>query len=316
MTATALATVAAVPTTCAAVVVHYRGAQQTLDCLASLAAQRPTPEVVVVDNGSPDGSGQQLEHELASRDGVHLLRVADNGGFGAGCNRGITFALQRWPELEHVLLLNPDAEMTPGALAELLATSGRHSDAGIVGCHIDDGEGRTWFANGRMPRWTLSGFHCAAPAAPEFASEFVTGACMLIRADLLRSGLRFDESYFLYCEDADLCCEVRARGRGLWITQRARVRHLGGGSQPGARVLGELTAERLYWLTRAKVLFARRRLGTLQRLAFLGVAMTLKPLAGWLASGSLRFLGPYCRGLLSGLGAERAAARDRPPTAG
>ena len=301
---TATATVGAAPLACATVVVHYRDAQQTLDCLASLAAQQPTPDVVVVDNGSPDGSGDQLARELGGRRGVQLLRTTVNRGFGAGCNRGITFALQQRPDLEHVLLLNPDAQLAPGALEALLTTSERHPEAGIVGCHIDDGDGRTWFANGRLPRWTLSGFHCAAPSAPEFRSEFVTGACMLLRADLLRSGLRFDESYFLYCEDADLCCEVLARGRQLWITQHARVRHLGGGSQPGPRVLGEFTAERLYWLTRAKVIFARRRLGVVQQLAFLLVAFALKPLAGLLGSGSTRFLGPYYRGLVSGLRAK------------
>ncbi|MBL8727330.1 MAG: glycosyltransferase family 2 protein [Planctomycetes bacterium] len=298
-------------TECAAVVVHYRDAEATLDCIDSLAAQEPPPAIVVVDNGSPDGSGAQLERHLADRRGVHLLHAGVNGGFGAGCNRGIEFALQRWPELAHVLLLNPDAELARGSLAELLATSRRHPDAGIVGCHIEDHAGRTWFANGQLPRWTLSGFHCPAPPAPEFPTTFVTGACMLLRADLLRDGLRFDESYFLYCEDADLCCEVRARGHGLWITQRARVRHVGGGSQPGPRVLGELTAERLFWLTRAKVLFARRRLGAAHRLGFLAIACLLKPLAGLVGSGSVRFLGPYLRGLLSGLRGDPGPAPHR-----
>jgi hypothetical protein len=109
---------------------------------------------------------------------------------------------------------------------------------------------------------------------------------------------------------------VRARGRGLWVTHRARARHLGGGSQTGPRVLGEFTAERLYWLTRAKVLFARRRLGALQRLAFLAIACLLKPLAGLVGSGSLRFLRPYGRGLLSGLRADLGAARRSPPSEG
>lgn len=302
---------AAGPLACAAVVVHYRGTGPTLDCIDSLTRQDPPPEIVVVDNGSPDGSGPDLERHLAHRPGVHLLHAGANGGFGAGCNLGIMFALRRWPELEHVLLLNPDAELAAGSLRELLATSWRHPDAGIVGCHIEDHDGRTWFANGRVPRWTLSGFHCAAPPLPEFPTDFVTGACMLLRADLLRAGLRFDESYFLYCEDADLCCEVRARGRGLWITHRAVARHAGGGSQPGVPVLGELSAERLFWLTRAKVLFARRRLGGLQRLVFLAIACVLKPLLGLLGSRSLRFLRPYGRGLVSGL---RAAISPSGPS--
>ncbi len=295
------AATATATTTCAAVVVHYRDAAQTLACLASLFAQDPQLEVVVVDNCSPDGSGNALAHDLAARCSVHLLRSARNGGFGAGCNQGMEFALLHWPGLQHVLLLNPDALMGPSALCELLATGRRHPAAGIVGCRIEDGTGCTWFANGRRPRWTLSGFHCAAPTVDEHPCGFVTGACMLIDADLLRTGLRFEESYFLYCEDVDLCCEVLARGRELWVTQRAQVRHLGGGSLPGRPVLRELTAERLFWLTRAKVILARRRLPWLQRLSFFLAACCVKPLVGLVLTRSPRFLGPYYRGLLSGL---------------
>ncbi|HEU4419919.1 MAG TPA: glycosyltransferase family 2 protein [Planctomycetota bacterium] len=288
-------------TTCAAVVVHYRDEVSTLLCLASLLRQNPDLEVVIVDNCSPDGSGRELQRSLAEQPGVHLVHSDRNGGFGAGCNLGIEFALARWPGLQHVVLLNPDAEMEPGALGEMIGTSRRHPKAGIVGCRIEDGDGRTSFANGRRPTWTLSGFHCAAPSDAEHPSEFVTAACMLIAADLLRDGLRFCETYFLYCEDVDLCCEVRARGRELWVTQAARVRHLGGGSQPGRPVLGELTGERLFWLTRGKMILARRRLGLLQRLCFLAAACIGKPLVGLAMTRSPRFLVPYFKGLFAGL---------------
>jgi GT2 family glycosyltransferase len=298
---TATATALATGTVCTAVVVHYREAGPTLACLASLRAQQPPVEVVLVDNASPDGSGDELERALVGMAGVTLLRSPWNGGFGAGCNLGMAFALRSWPEAEHLLLLNPDAELTSGALAELLATAERHPDAAIVGCRIDGPDGRPWFRNGHVPRWTLSGFHVEAPAADEHPSEFVSGACMLLRADLLHAGLRFEESFFLYCEDADLCCEVRQRGWQVWVTQRALAHHAGGGSQPGENVLGELTAERLFWLTRAKVMFARRRLSCLQRLCFGVVAAIGKPLAGVLKFRSLRFLPAYYRGLWSGL---------------
>lgn len=298
------------PVTQAAVVVHYRDAAATERCVTSLLAQEPAIEVVVVDNDSPDGSGERLRRTFADRRGVHLLQATHNGGFGAGCNLGIDAALRRWPALAHVLLLNPDAELGDGGLAALLATSARHPEAGVVGCRIDDGGGRPWFVNGRLPRWSLRGFHCAAPAADEFAAGFVTGACMLLRADLLRDGLRFDERYFLYCEDADLCCEVLARGRELWITHAARVRHTGGGSQPGRPVLGELGAERLYWLQRGKALFARRRLGWFERSVFVAIAAVAKPLAAVLTGRGVAWIGPYFRGLWSGL---TAPLGGRPP---
>jgi GT2 family glycosyltransferase len=289
-------------TTAAAIVVHYRDAASTLRCLASLAAQTPPPAIVVVDNASPDGSGEALGAALRDRPFVTLLRAPRNGGFGAGCNLGITHVLSRWPRLEHVLLLNPDAELAPDGLARMAATLQEHPRAGVVGCRIDDTNGNLWFGAGRWRPWTLARLHGAPPpGATEHRSDLVTGACMLLAADLLRSGLRFCEDYFLYCEDVDLCLRVRDLGREIWVTQRARARHEGGGSQPGERVLGELTAERLYWLTRAKVLLARRRLPWWQRAVFLAVALVGKPIVGLLLARSVRFLGPYARGIRDGL---------------
>ncbi len=288
------------PPACVAVVVHYVDAASTVRCVRSLHAQPERPHVVVVDNASPDGSGREVRAAFAGDDAVTVLTSAHNGGFGAGCNLGIAHALQRWPALGHVLLLNPDAELAPQALGELLATAGAHPRAGIVGCRIDDGRGQTWFGSGRIPRWTLAGFHTPAPSSAEHRADFITGACMLLAGDLLRGGLRFDERYFLYCEDADLCEAVRASGRELWITHRARAIHHAGGSQPGKTVLGELTASRLYWLTRAKAIFASRRLGIAQRCVFWLVAMFGKPLLGVLRSRSVAFLSPYWRGLRDG----------------
>jgi GT2 family glycosyltransferase len=288
-----------------AVVVHYRGADDTLACVQSLRAHAAGTPVVVVDNASPDGSVAALTAAFAGADDVVLLLAPANGGFGAGCNLGIDAALLRWPAAAHVLLLNPDAQLTAGALAALRATAMARG-AGIVGCRIERPDGSAWFANGRLPRWTLSRFHCAPPAGvDEFAADFVTGCCMLVDAALLRQGLRFDPRFFLYGEDADLCCEVAARGRTLWITQRATVVHRGGGSQRGGPVLGEQTREQLYWQTRAKVLLAWKRLSWLQRAVFLFTAAVGKPLLGLLRWPHGRWCASYCRGLLAGLRAAR-----------
>jgi N-acetylglucosaminyl-diphospho-decaprenol L-rhamnosyltransferase len=309
---TAAAPAVAADPACVAVVVHYRDADSSLRCVDSLLRQPAAPPVLVVDNASPDGSGERLAELLRDRTPVQVWRSPHNGGFGAGCNRGIELALRRWPRLAAVLLLNPDAELAPGALTELLATMHAHPAAAVVGCHIDDGDGRTWFANGRIPRWTLSGFHQPADAGDEHHTTFVTGACMLLRGTHLQQGLRFDERYFLYCEDADLCERVRRGGGELWLTQRARASHRSGGSQPGDRVLGEFTAERLYWLTRAKVLFASRHLTWLQRTCFLLLAALGKPLVGLLQTRSLRFLPPYWRGLRDGWRQRHQAAPSAP----
>lgn len=289
----------------AAIVVHYRDAASTLRCVASLLAQTSPPFVVVVDNASPDGSWTTIVEVLGGTREVTLVRAGKNGGFGAGCNVGIAHALDHWPQLADVLLLNPDAELAADGLATMTALRRERPRAGIVGCRIVDAAGNLWFGNGRFRPWSLSRMHAAPPPdAIEHRSDFVTGACMLIDGDLLRDGLRFREDYFLYCEDVDLCRRVTALGRECWVTHRTRARHEGGGSQPGERVLGELTAERLYWLTRAKVVLARRVLSGPQRLVFFLLAFTAKPVVGIGMARSLRFLPAYLRALRDGLRAK------------
>jgi GT2 family glycosyltransferase len=215
-----------------------------------------------------------------------------------------------------VLLLNPDTIVTPGFLDELLATAARHPRAGIVGGTLTSLDGaRVLYENGRYRPCTLARSHVRAPRGEsEFATTFVTGALMLIDAGLLRAGLRFDPRFFLYAEDLDLCCEVRARGRELWVNTRAVVRHAGGGAQPGEpAVLGALRRSELYRLAQSKMLFARKRLSLPCRLVFFAVAFVAKPLAGIVLGRSVRFVRPYFAGLWSGLRApleERAPARE------
>lgn len=299
---------------CAAVVVHYRGSDDTLRAVASLRRQRPAPQpIVVVDNASPDDSWPSIAAALHDAPDVLLLRAQHNRGFGGGCNLAFDALLAREHAPAHVLLLNPDAELSDGGLAAMLTTARSAANPGVVGCRIDDGEGRPWFQHGRFPSWTLSGFHCAAPAAHgAHPAEFVTGACMLLDARLLRDGLRFDERFFLYCEDVDLCREVAARGRALAVTQDAHCTHIGGQSQPGRRVLDDFTAERLFWLTRAKVLLAYKRLAWPQRLVFWATALLAKPVLGLARARSPAVLGPYLRGLYRGFVDRRRRNGDGP----
>lgn len=280
---------------------HYHCARDLLACLARLQEDEPALQLVVVENDPEHASARELRDKLP--DSVTRLEAQRNRGFGAGCNLGIEYALARWPGLEHLLLLNPDTLPEPGFLAELLSTRRRHPDAGVVGARILDLAGaQTLFANGRIRYLSLHGSHVPAPPGPkEFRTSFVTGACMLLDAGLLRQGLRFDERYFLYAEDLDLCQAVLERGRSIWINSRARVRHReGGAQQEEAAVLGGLRRRQLREMTRGKVIFARKWLRPWQRLLFYAIAGLLKPLVA-LGTGRLRALPPYLSGFAQGL---------------
>lgn len=289
-----------VAATVAAVLVNHGCSEATLRALAALWRDAPAVTAIVVDNSDGDGDARRLTSELGAR--AEIIRVT-NRGFGAACNVGVGAALQRLPRLTHLLLLNPDTAVEPGALGHLLATFSRHPDAGAVGARLVSMDGaRVLFEHGRIRRYTLTRCHAPAPRdASESPSEFVTGACMLIAADLLRQGLRFDTGYFLYVEDMDLCCDIAARGRSLWVNRQAVVRHADGGTQAEPAVLGRMRARQLYWATAGKVRFARKWLTPWQRACFWVVAVALKPLAGLLAARSIRFLPAYFAGLRDGL---------------
>ncbi|MBI5851723.1 MAG: glycosyltransferase family 2 protein [Planctomycetes bacterium] len=297
---------------CVAVIVHWTDAEATLACVAALRSGTVAPSLVVVDNASEDGSGQALAERLRGVADVDVLRAASNGGFGAGCNLGIERALSRHPELAHVALVNPDAVVAPDCVEALLDAARRHPEAGIVGGRVLDPSGTgVLYENGRFRPWTLGRSHAPAPRGrDEFETGFVTGALMLVDGALLRDGLRFDTTYFLYVEDLDFCREVVARGRRLWVTTRATCRHAEGGSQrDDPPLLGPMRARQLEQLTRGKVYFARKRLPWPQRLVFFTLALLLRPVAGVFVARSLRVLGPYFRGVRAGMRAPLRRAR-------
>ena len=288
----------------AALVVHYRCLEETLGCLENLERHAPGLPVVVVENGSADGSRRVLEERLGGDERVRLVFSEANLGFGGGCNLGIEKALDQFPDLDYLLLLNPDCRVEEGFLEELLGTARRRPGAGIVGGLVLSGTGReVIYENGRIRPFTLTRCHVKAPeGVEEYETEFVTGAFMLVAGDLLRRGLRFEERYFLYVEDMDLCLRVKDFGRSLWVNRRAKVRHAGGGSQKEETpILGEMRPTEIYYLARNKVLFARKWLPPLHRTLFLATAVLLKPLAGVLRFGTVRFLPVYFRGLRDGL---------------
>lgn len=281
----------------AAVLVHYRGIDDTLAAIRSIHAEDPNLPIVVVDNDS----GDRLD-AVAAEPSTFILQAPGNGGFGAGCNLGFDRLVPVAKDLERVLLLNPDARLEPGALDALRACAYRHPDAGIVGARIRSFSGELLYENGHYNPWLLTRMHRRAKtSAREYPTEFVTGAAMWIDADLLRGGLRFDPEYFMYGEDLQLCRDVIGRGRSLWVTREAEIRHGDGGSwERQEPVLGDLGARRLYWLTRSKARFARRNLSWLQRTVFFTVAWLAKPIAGLVLERNGAFLRPYFRGLRDG----------------
>ena len=247
------------------VYVNYNCGEMILESLHSVLAGRLVPEgIVVVDNASRDGSSRRLEAE--NLPGLEVLYSPENRGFGGGCNMGIDHVLAaRSPEA--VWFLNPDTVASPDALACMVETIERHPGAGAVGSRQLRLDGSCEYDGGcREGDGRFSHRINDADKEPD-RCEWITGASMLIDAEVFRKGLRFDERFFLYSEDVDLSLRMLREGYELWHDPRARITHL------VSATLGFTSPMREYYFTRAKFLLARyhddRRLLISERRALL-----------------------------------------------
>lgn len=186
------------------------------------ATLRAFPHVVIIDNGSHDGTAEEIRRCIPH---ARLIERSDNIGFGAANNQAIQQV--RTP---FVLLLNPDSHIEPADLTILLDTLTRYPTAGAVAP-------QSWRADGEAQRCFRQAFY-AAPrhkgpyqiAAGTCCADWLHGCCLLLRAEAFGRIGGFDENFFLYYEDDDLCLRLKQAGFACLFEPRARARHLGGAS--------------------------------------------------------------------------------------
>jgi GT2 family glycosyltransferase len=217
------------------VIVNYRQWQDTLALVRQLrqspALREGAAEVVVVDNRSP---GDPAVGRLRRCPGVSLWRSRRNAGFAAGANRGCRLGRGRW-----LLLLNPDtsvpADFLDRALALAEALAAEDPRAGVVGFGLRHGDGSRQHSFGPFP--TLVGslarlllprarrkYHAIAPARRRRV-PWLTGCCLLVRRDCYEQLGGFDEDFFLYYEDVDLCRRAADQGWSVWYEPALTVTH-------------------------------------------------------------------------------------------
>ena len=238
----------------AAVIVNYNAGDElrrALQSIASECAGQPW-EAVVVDNASRDGSADVAERFGAP---VRVIRNVVNVGFGRGVNQGLAATAAPL-----ILIMNPDCRLVAGALSGLGAVLAAHGRCAMVGPRIlnPDGSvqgsargdpdmftglfGRTSLLRRILPRLAMSTRNVVSAATlPEgqdsVVVDWLSGACVLVRRDAMNAVGGFDEGYFLYWEDADLCRRIRAAGYRVRYRPDARVAHTVGRSSRTARAL-------------------------------------------------------------------------------
>ncbi|MBN1401965.1 MAG: glycosyltransferase family 2 protein [Anaerolineae bacterium] len=248
------------------IIVSWNTCQLLRACLESLAREievlrehRLTAEVWVVDNASSDGTVQMIQSGFSW---AQLMANEINAGFAAANNQAIQSSRGRY-----VALLNPDTVVVAGAFTEMLAFMDETEEAAACGPLLLNGDGslqpschpvltpsreawRLFFLDRLVPRATYPMHRWKQTESRQV--EVIKGACLVVRREALDQVGLFDEQYFMYAEETDLCHRLSSAGWQLFWVPDARVIHYGGQSTR------QVPVEMIVALYRSKVQFVRK----------------------------------------------------------
>lgn len=247
------------------IIVNWNTRDLLAQCLGAVydTADDLNFEVIVVDNGSTDGSQAMLRDQFPR---VRLIQNHENAGFARANNQALAVS-----KGHYALLLNSDALLLANAAQAMRDLAEMKPWAGIVGAHLLNVDGsfqasHTPFPNLWQEFLILSGLGRVlyGPWYPSRGPEedkgpqrvdYVEGACMLVRREAFEDVGGLDEGYFMYAEEVDWCYAMREKGWQVWYQPAAKVIHLGGGSSQNRRTQREAD------LYRSRVRFFRKHYG-------------------------------------------------------
>ena len=220
-------------------ILNWNGWNDTMQCVASVYADHTSHKVWVADNASIEDRSPEL---LARWPNLRLIKNAENLGYAGGCNKGLQIAIHE--NVPYVYLLNNDAIVERGFLSNVLQVAEADPKIGAVGSLIvsSDGakvqyDGRYYWEDAMPDRESAGGSRDVADAC---------GAGLLLNMEALKTVGLFDERFFCYYEERDLCWRLRERGWGVSYARRSVVRHKIGAS--------DTNANQKYYLARNSIL--------------------------------------------------------------
>lgn len=245
------------------VIVNYNGGSMLQECVLSVVREGvPSSKIIVVDNGSRDGSIDDLERSI---DGLGVIRNSCNAGFARGVNQGIELALAVTSPTEFILLLNNDAQLEPGALRAFADGFDGLPNLAIAGGQLRYPDGRLQsafaplpsLAEEILPRFLLDlisphRFRRKTLVDSPIAVGCVFGACLCVRSAILPSLGLLDEDYFFFFEEIEWCQRAGRMGAEVYYLPAARAIH--GQGQTANRFRGPSRVE----YQRSKLTFFRK----------------------------------------------------------
>lgn len=255
------------------IIVSYNTREVLKDCLQRLkeASDGLSVETVIVDNGSADGSVDMLQ---STYPGIHLISSQINLGFGAANNRALQQASGRY-----LVLLNSDAFLRPDALRLAIDHMDGNPEVGLAGGRLI-GPTEAWQPSARSFPSLLNDFLTLSGLANRFSRsrffgradrtwsdplkpaevDWVPGAFSIIRREALAAAGNFDEDFFLYYEEVDLCQRIKAHGYKVLYWPDVVVVHLGGESSKTVQtaVMSRAGSQLMLWRMRSQLIYYRK----------------------------------------------------------
>lgn len=269
------------------VIVNWNSFSQLRNCLSSIERHGggTVRTVIVVDNGSSDGSADGLEQQFELP--LEVIRNRDNFGFAVACNQGAALG-----ESPYVLFLNPDSRLFGGTLPTALAAfdaPGR-SDAGIIGVQLVNDAGAVTRTCARFPslgRFTvkavgfdrLPGMRAYGARMSEWdhssirVVDQVMGAFFFTRRRLFESLQGFDERFFVYFEEVDFSRRARLAGWKTVYLSQAQAFHEGGGTSR------QVKARRLFYSLQSRLLYGFKHFPSWQAWVLVAVTLLIEPVS-------------------------------------
>jgi GT2 family glycosyltransferase len=216
-----------------AIIVSFNTYEETRTCVGHLCATEPRPQIILVDNASSDETPTRIAREFP---GITIIASDTNRGFSRANNAGAHQSAG-----EYLLFVNSDCFVTNDTVNVLSRYLRENPSVGIVGCQLLNPDGSLQYSVWKEPSlkndflslfgWRELTSLWAKDPDQDYEAETLPGALLMVRRSCFEQINGFDERYFLYMEEMDLCFKARRYGWAIVFVHSARAVHLGGSSQ-------------------------------------------------------------------------------------